>query len=111
VDVPLATQNRKKKRMTDGLTIMKINFRDIKGIEIISFTELPEERQKFALEDIENKDKFVADMKLAIQNCLMTPDRWTEFENLTEEELFEFFWRWAISSTLEEEKELEDTTE
>ena len=91
--------------MTDGITIMKINYKEIKAVEIISFTELPEERQKFALENIKNKDKFVEDMSLAIKNCLMNPDRWSEFESLTEEELFEFFWRWAISSTLEEEKE------
>lgn len=91
--------------MTDGITVMKINYKEIKAVEIISFTELPEERQKFALEDIKNKDKFVEDMSLAIKNCLMNPDRWSEFESLTEEELFEFFWRWAISSTLEEEKE------
>lgn len=91
--------------MTDGITVMKINYKEIKAVEIISFTELPEERQKFALEDIKNKDKFVEDMSLAIKNCLMVPDRWSEFESLTEEELFEFFWRWAISSTLEEEKE------
>lgn len=95
--------------MTDGITVMKINYKEIKAVEIISFTELPEERQKFALEDIKNKDKFVEDMSLAIKNCLMNPDRWYEFESLTEEELFEFFWRWAISSTLEEEKETKET--
>lgn len=95
--------------MTDGITVMKINYKEIKAVEIISFTELPEERQKFALEDIKNKDKFVEDMSLAIKNCLMNPNRWYEFESLTEEELFEFFWRWAISSTLEEEKETKET--
>lgn len=93
--------------MTDGINVMKINYRGIKEIEIISFTDLPEERQTFALEEIQNKEQFVKDMKLAIQNCLMNPARWSEFEKLTEEELFEFFWRWAISSTLEEEKEPE----
>lgn len=91
--------------MTDGITVMKINYKEIKAIEIISFIDLPEERQKFALEEIKDKDKFVEDMSLAIKNCLMNPNRWYEFESLTEEELVEFFWRWAISSTLEEEKE------
>jgi hypothetical protein len=89
--------------MSDGINIMKINYRQIKDIEIISFTELPEERQGFALGDIENKAKFHADMTLAIQNCLINPERWSEFEALAEEELFEFFWRWAISSTLEKD--------
>jgi hypothetical protein len=90
--------------MNDGINVMKINYRDIKEIDIISFTELPEERRKIATEDIVDKDKYFEEMALAIQNCLINPARWYEFESLSEEHLFEFFWRWVISSTLEDEK-------
>jgi hypothetical protein len=99
-----AIQNRKKKtEMIDGINVMKVSFKDIEDLEIISFTELPEERQKFALSDIEDKENFVKDMSLAIQNCLIDPERWSEFENLSEEDLLVFFWKWAISSTLTDE--------
>jgi hypothetical protein len=89
--------------MTDGINVMKVSYKEIQDIDIISFIELPEERQNFALSDIENRETFVADMQLAIKNCLLNPARWEEFENLSEEELYEFFWKWAISSTLNNE--------
>ena len=102
VDVVSATQDRKKK-MIDGITVLKVSFKEIEEIEIISFSELPKERQKFAMTEIQNEEDFIKDMKLAIQNCLINPARWEEFENLSHKELLEFFWKWAIHSALEDE--------
>lgn len=92
--------------MIDGITVLKVSFKEIEEIEIISFSELPKERQKFAMAEIQNEEDFLKDMKLAIENCLIDPSRWTEFEKLSQKDLLEFFWKWAIHSALEDEQEI-----
>lgn len=89
----------------EDLKIYTINYKSIEGLQVISFNELPEERQRLFWEkpgETQGFEIFEQAYK-TFENCLMNPKRMEEVEQLTPEEFFDLFWKWIITSTLEDE--------
>jgi hypothetical protein len=76
------------------MEILKVSFRNIKDVQIISFKELPEERQTLHLTDGEEMG-FLRMMAHLIKISLIDPKRWEEFATLSLEEFLEFFTKWV----------------
>jgi hypothetical protein len=76
------------------MEILKVSFRDIKDIQIISFKELPEERQTLHFTHGEEMG-FLRMMAHLIKISLIDPKRWEEFASLSLEDFLEFFTKWV----------------
>ena len=76
------------------MEILKVSFRNIKDVEIISFKELPEDRQTLHLQEGEEMP-FLRQMAGLIHISLINPKRWEEFASLSLEEFLEFFTKWV----------------
>jgi hypothetical protein len=84
--------------------ILKVDFRHIKDLEIISFKELPEENQTLQFEE-GNEMTLLRQMAKLIHMSLINPKRWVEFGSLGLEEFLEFFTKWVkISQDKSDEK-------
>ena len=84
----------------DGISILSVTYKDIKNLEIISYLELPVERQLFDLAQKDADGELVAEILSLIEICLADPKRISEFDDLQVPELYEFFYKWIRSSRM-----------
>lgn len=76
------------------MEILKVSFRNIKDIEIISFAELSEEQRTLFM-DVGGESNFIKQMAGLIHMSLINPKRWEEFGSLNMDEFLEFFTKWV----------------
>lgn len=82
---------------------LRVNYGDkIKDLELISFTELPTERQSVDFKVGEwSLEYYYRHATLAMHNCLVNPNRWREVEELTADEFAEFYSHWILASIVQ----------
>lgn len=90
---------------SDNIKVMTINYGNIKDCDILSFEELPAEQTKVLRELPENEEALVQRFQKIIQLALIDPSRWAEFEELSIDDFFTFFWKWMQASELIKEDE------
>jgi hypothetical protein len=81
---------------------IKVSYGEkVRDLEMISFMEVPPERQQVDLasgtaqQGLENYFKHAT---LLMHNCLVNPIRWREVEKLTSDEFAEFYSHWILAS-------------
>lgn len=97
-------QQQKGEQVNDfsegGISVLSVTYKDIKNLEIISYLELPVERQLFNLDQKEQAGELVAEILSLIEIALADPRRISEFDDLITPELYEFFYKWIRSSRM-----------
>lgn len=84
----------------DGITTMKVNYQNILAVEIISYMELPRERQQMHVELFDEPEKLREVVLESIELCLVDPQRIHEFVDLDLKDLFNFYLKWVRSSMM-----------
>jgi hypothetical protein len=95
---------------SDNIKVMTINYASIKDCDILAFDEIPEEQTKVLRERPESEEAFLERFQKIIQLALIDPARWSEFEELSMDDFFTFFWKWVQASSIIDEEDVEHGT-
>jgi hypothetical protein len=84
----------------EELTTMIVNYQGIEAVEIISYMELPKERQQIQIELFDEPEKLREEVIELIELCLIDPQRVHEFVDLDLQNLLWFYVKWIRSSMM-----------
>lgn len=84
--------------MLENIDIMTVNYRHIENLQILSFNELPIERQILNFDEDTQPIELVVKVLKLVELALLDPKRVQEFDTLTPNELADFYLSWVKSS-------------